>query len=116
VAYDEDLAARVRELLAERLAPAPPPVETRMFGGLAFMVNTHMAVGVAGDGLLVPVGPGGDEAAFARGAEPMRMGERTMSGWVRVPGHRVADNGDLASWVGHGVELALAKPPKPPKR
>jgi TfoX/Sxy family transcriptional regulator of competence genes len=63
MAYDEDLAARVRTVLS-----ATEVEEKKMFGGLAFMVNTHMACGVLGDDLLVRVDPDGYEQALEQGA------------------------------------------------
>jgi hypothetical protein len=104
MAYDEGLAARVRELV---------PAGTReltMFGGLAFMVNTHLAVSVSGDGLLLPAAD--VEAALDRGAERMRMGERVMKGFVRVPPSLLGADEELAAWVAPAVDEALAKPPK----
>jgi len=107
MAYDEGLAARVRELVP----PGTP--EMRMFGGLAFRVNTHMAVGLSGDALMLRVDD--PEAATARGAEEMRMGERVMKGFMRVPAAAVATDDALAGWVLPAVAEAQAKPPKPPK-
>jgi hypothetical protein len=107
MAYDEQLAARVREVLP----PGTP--ELRMFGGLAFMVNTHMAASVTGDGLLLPVDD--VDEALARGAERMTMGERVMRGFVRVPGALLVTDEALAGWVEPGVAAAQSKPPKPPK-
>ncbi|SFB74279.1 TfoX N-terminal domain-containing protein [Nocardioides terrae] len=104
MAYDEQLAARVRELVP------PGTAETRMFGGLAFMVNTHMALSLSGDGLLVRVDD--PEAAAARGAEEMRMGERVMTGFMRVPAAALATDDALAGWVGPAVAEAQATPPK----
>lgn len=108
MAYDEGLAARVRDLV-----PAGTP-EMKMFGGLAFMVNTHMAVGLSGDGLMLRVDD--PDAAKARGAEQMMMGERVMKGFMRVPGPAVATTQALASWVEPAVAEAQAKPPKPAKK
>lgn len=107
MAYDEELAARVREIVP----PGTP--EMKMFGGLAFMVNTHMAVGLSGDGLMLRVED--PDAAEARGAEQMRMGERVMKGFMRVPGAAVATDDALESWVAPAVAEAQAKAPKPPK-
>jgi TfoX/Sxy family transcriptional regulator of competence genes len=107
MAYDENLAARVRELMP----PGTP--EMKMFGGLAFMVNTHMAVGLTGDDLMLRVDD--VEAAEARGAEQMRMGERVMTGFMRVPGSALATEAALEEWVAPAVAEARAKPPKPPK-
>ena len=100
VAYDESLAARVRELL-------PGSDEVPMFGGLAFMVDGNMAVCIGPQGLLVRTGKAGYEDALAAGAEPMTMGARTMSGYVRVP-----QPTDLAHWVDVGRETARALPRK----
>lgn len=111
MAYDEDLAERVRDAVAERAEFT----EQQMFGGVAFMVNTHMAVGITRDELMVHVGTDGHAAALADGAHEMRMGERTMRGTVAVPADVTADDDALRSWVGRGVDLALASPPKPPK-
>jgi TfoX/Sxy family transcriptional regulator of competence genes len=107
MAYDERLAERVRELVP----PGTP--ELKMFGGLAFMVNTHMAASVSGDGLLMPVDDVDD--ALARGAEQMTMGERVMKGFVRIPGPLLASDEALAQWVEPAVAAALVKAPKPPK-
>ena len=74
MAYDADLAERVRELV-----PADT-VEKQMFGALAFMVNGNMACAVGPDDLLVRTGKSAYEVAIAAGAEPMAMGARTMSG------------------------------------
>lgn len=105
---DSSLAERVRSALAEL-----DPVEKTMFGGLAWMVNTNMAVGLTGDGrLLVRVGKDGMDEALARGAEPMQMGERTMTGFVVVPADRLKADEDLADWVSVGVGVATALPPK----
>lgn len=111
MAYDEGLAARARDAVGERA----PFVERRMFGGVAFMVNTRMAVGVAGEELLVHVGTEGHESALADGAHEMRMGERTMRGTVAVGPDVTSDDGALHAWVDRGVDLALAQAPKPPK-
>ena len=101
MAFDESLAERVRKLL-------PGSREVSMFGALAFMVDGNMAVAVGPQGLLVRVGKDGYDDALAAGAEPMTMGERTMSGYVRV-----AEPGDnLPRWVDRGVATARSLPPK----
>ena len=82
MAYDEDLANRVRELLAEERAVSEMP----MFGGLAFLLQGNMSVAVSSQGgLLVRVGPQDSEAAATRPhASLMQMGKRQMTGWIRV--------------------------------
>ncbi len=111
MAYDEELAERVRIVLEARVEFA----ELAMFGGLAFMVNTHLACGLMSQGLMVRVGKPGYAAALERGAEELQMGARTMRGMVLVPGDLVAGDDGLESWVGSGVEFALAEPPKKQK-
>lgn len=112
MAYDEELAERVRDALARRGGFT----EQKMFGGLAFMVNTHMACGITRDILMVRVGKQGYDEALGLGAAPMTMGERTMNGMVMVDADRIADDRVLQEWVDRGVDLALAEPPKPPKK
>ena len=112
MAFDEELAARVRDAVAERA----DFVERKMFGGLAFMVRTHMAVGITRDELMVHVGTEGYDAALADGAHELRMGERVMRGMVGAPASVTADEDALHAWVARGVDLALATPPKPGKR
>ena len=111
MAYDDDLAGRVRDAVAQR----GDFTEQKMFGGLAFMVNTHMACGITRDVLMVRVGKDGYADALALGAEPMTMGERTMSGMVMVGPGRTADDQVLQEWVDRGVALALAEQPKKPR-
>jgi TfoX/Sxy family transcriptional regulator of competence genes len=111
MAYDEDLANRVRELLGERA----DYTEIAMFGGLAFMVNTHMACGAMGSDLLVRVGKAGYEAAIGRGAREFDFTGRPMRSMVVVPADLVADDTTLRSWVDTAVEFAQSEPPKPPK-
>lgn len=114
MAYDEGLAERVREQLTGRAEFE----EKKMFGGVAYMVNTHMACGLMSEGLMVRVGKEGYDAALQRGARAMKMGERTMAGMVVIPGDEL-DDAALSRWVATAVEFArseLPKPPKPPRR
>jgi len=106
LAYNEDLAERIRDALTGLDAR-----EQKMFGGIAGMVNTHMATAIVDDDLLARVGADGYEAALARGAHEMRMGERTMRGFVRVPGDHLDDD-TLGEWLDIGVEIAQSQPPK----
>lgn len=111
MAYDEELAERVRFALE----PRTDFREQAMFGGLAFMVNTHMACALMSKGLMVQVGKPGYDAALARGAEEMVMGARTMRGMVLVPAGLIADDAGLEQWVQEGVAFAVAEPPKEPR-
>ena len=110
MAYDEDLAARVRDLVGS----GPGVAEKKMFGGLAFLVGGNMAVGVSGQGgLLVRVDPEqSDELVASTGAELMEMRGRSMRGWLRVSAEDVASDAELASWVERGTAYARSLPAK----
>ncbi len=111
MAYDEQLAERVRIILE----PRGEFTERSMFGGLAFLVNTHMACGLMREGLMVRVGKPHYDAALERGAEVMLFTGRPMRGMVLVPETLIADDAGLESWVSSGVDFALSEPPKKPK-
>jgi len=110
MAYDEDLADRIRE----QLAGEPGVSEQRMFGGLAFLVGGHMAVAASGQGgLMVRVDPAQTDALVAAPhAEPFVMRGRPMQGWLRVATEGVAGEGELAPWVQRGVAYARSLVPK----
>lgn len=110
MAYDEDLAVRVRELLAYE----PDLEEKRMFGGLAFLLGGNMAVAASGKGgLMVRVDPAEtDEAMAEPGAGPFEMKGRPVDGWVRVAAEALADEVALREWVERGVGYARSLPAK----
>lgn len=110
MAYDRDLAERIRDLLGER----PDVTEMAMFGGLAFLVNGHMAVAASGQGgALVRVDPADADGLTARtAAEPMEMHGRPMRGWLRIASADLARKRQLATWVERGVSYASSLPPK----
>lgn len=110
MAYDEDLAVRVRELIGS----GPAVTEKRMFGGLAFLVGGHMAVAASGQGgLLVRCDPEESEALVAEdGVERMVMQGRPMDGWLRVEVDPGAPDDALRRWVDTGVGYARSLPPK----
>lgn len=112
MAYDEELAARARELLAE----LTDFDERKMFGGLAFMVNTHMACGIVKDDLMVRVGKDAHAAAITAGAREMDFTGRPMRGMVIVPADRVRNRDGLEPWVAQAVDHARSEPPKTPHR
>ena len=110
MAYDEELAARIREHVA-----GEPVVEKRMFGGLAFLVGGHMAVAASGKGgLMVRVEPAETDVLLGEpGAEPFEMGGRGgMKGWLRVSDDAVSADEDLARWIDRGLDYARLLPPK----
>jgi hypothetical protein len=109
MAYDEALAERVRQ----QLAAEPAVTEKAMFGGLAFLLDGKMAVGLSGDELMVRVGPNASDGALARPhTRPFDMTGRPMKGWVLVEPDGVAGERDLAVWVARGVEFARSLPAK----
>jgi TfoX/Sxy family transcriptional regulator of competence genes len=109
MAYDEDLADRIRELIAERGVE-----EKRMFGGLAFLINGNMSVAASGrGGLLVRVPPEDTDKLLGRDhAEPMVMAGRAARGWIQVSLDGVKTKRQLQSWVTRGVDYAKSLPPK----
>jgi TfoX/Sxy family transcriptional regulator of competence genes len=110
VAYDEDLANRIRELISG----APEVSEVAMFGGLAFLVNGNMSVAASGQGgLLVRVDPEDADALLAKPhAKPFEMRGRPMNGWVRVDAEGARTKRQLEPWVRRGVAYARSLPPK----
>ena len=109
MAYDEDLADRVRE----QLASEPAVAEKAMFGGLAFLLEGNMAVGISGDDLMVRVGPDASDDALARPhTRPFDMTGRPMKGWILVAPEGVAGERDLAAWVARGADFARSLPAK----
>lgn len=109
MAYDHDLANRIRE----RLADEDGVTETEMFGGIAFLLGRNMAVGVTREDLMVRVGKEqGDAALEEPHTRPMDMAGRPMKAWVLVerPGFETDDR--LAAWVARGVAYARSLPAK----
>ena len=110
MAYDEDLANRIRELLGSERDVE----EKRMFGGLAFLINGNMSVAASGQGgLLVRVPPDDtDKLAERAHVSPMVMTGREARGWLRVDADGVQTKRQLQSWVTRGVGYARSLPPK----
>jgi TfoX/Sxy family transcriptional regulator of competence genes len=108
MAYDEQLADRVRGLLARE----PGITEKRMFGGLAFLCDGNMSVVVRGKGgLMVRVAPAALDAALAEpGASEAVMRDRVMTGWVIVEPSVVDKAGDLRRWVKRGLTAVRSIP------
>lgn len=115
MAYDEQLAERVRDLLQDEPAAAGREVtERRMFGGLAFLVDGNMAVTVSGQGgLMVRVDPTvSKELVTTTPAYPMVMQGRALSGWLRVDADHLASDADIAAWVTRGTSYSSTLPAK----
>ena len=109
MAYDEQLAARIRDLVAVEARLT----EKKMFGGLAFLVEGNMAVAASGQGgLLVRIDPAESaELVETTPATEMEMRGRSMAGWLRLDSADVEDE-ELSAWVDRGVSFARSLPPK----
>ena len=110
MAYDEDLADRIRELVSGTKGLT----EKKMFGGLAFLINGNMSVSASGQGgLLVRVDPDEAVALLKRPhAAPFVMRGRSMEGWLRVEPEGVRTKRQLEPWVKRGVAYAQSLPRK----
>jgi hypothetical protein len=109
MAYDEDLANRVREQLAREEALT----EKAMFGGLAFLVGGNMAVAMSGDELKVRVGRDRlDDVLELPHTRRWAMTGRPMKDWVAVGAEGVATDEGLREWIDRGVAFARSLPPK----
>ncbi len=110
MAYDEVLAGRIRGLLADE----PGIGEKRMFGGLAFLVDGHMALAVSGSGgMMLRVDPDDSADLLAvDGVAPMVMKERPMKGWLLLDPDVLSDDAALETYVLRGVGFARSLPPQ----
>jgi hypothetical protein len=110
VAYDEDLAERLRALTLHE----PGIAEKRMFGGLAFLINGNMAVSASSQGgILLRVDPDETDALLRKPhAEPFEMRGRSMQGWLRVDPEGLRTKRQLEGWVARGVAYARSLPQK----
>lgn len=110
MAYDEDLANRIRELIGAEHGM----VEKRMFGGLAFLIGGNMAVSASSQGgLLLRCDPAETEKLAGRPhASRFQMRGREMDGWLRIAPEGLGTKRELERWVAHGVSYARSLPPK----
>ncbi len=110
MAYDEDLANRLRELLAGEKAIT----EKKMFGGLAFLLRGNMSVSASRNGgLLVRIDPADTDASLARPhVKRMEMGGRSMDGWITVAPEGLKTKRQLAAWVKRSVAFVETLPAK----
>ncbi len=110
MAYDEDLADRLRELLADE----DKVTEKRMFGGLAFLLHGHMSVSASRTGgLLVRIDPADTDAALARRhVELMEVGGRKLEGWIIVAPEGLKTRRELAVWIKRSVVFVKTLAPK----
>jgi hypothetical protein len=110
MAYDEELADRIREQIGAEAGLT----EKRMFGGLAFLIGGNMAIAASGQGgLLVRVDPEESDALLeTTNARQMEMRGREMKGWLRVDAEDVPTREALAEWVDRGTAYARSLPAK----
>ena len=109
MAFDEDLADRMRAILA----PEPGLTERKMFGGIAFMLNGNMVCGVIGKDLMARIGAERyDEALDAPHVRPMDFSGRPMVGLIYVSPDGVASDDALRAWVDVSLDYARALPPR----
>ncbi|HWE53953.1 MAG TPA: TfoX/Sxy family protein [Acidimicrobiales bacterium] len=110
MAYDLDLADRIRELMGLEAGVT----EKRMFGGLAFLIGGHMAIAASGQGgVLVRCDPAETDRLVDRSAAELAiMQGREMTGWLRVGADDLKTKKQLQKWVGVGVAYVRSLPPK----
>jgi TfoX/Sxy family transcriptional regulator of competence genes len=110
MAYDKALADRIRELVAGEAGIG----EKRMFGGLAFLVDGHLAIAASGQGgAMVRVDRADTEKLLAKGpAEPMVMRGKELDGWVRIPSEALRTTAQLSRWTDRALTYVRTLPPK----
>lgn len=109
MAFDEQLAQRVRAILA----PRRDVTERRMFGGIAFMLRGHMTVGINDTTLMARVGPDAHAESLARAhVRPMDFTGKPMRGYVYVDAPGIASDASLGEWVARCAAFTDTLPPK----
>jgi TfoX/Sxy family transcriptional regulator of competence genes len=109
MAYDEKLAGRIREIINS----SGQFTEKKMFGGIAFMLNGNMCLGVLGDLLMARVGPGQYEASLTKPhVQPMDFTGKPMKGYVYVEPAGYKEDIDLKVWVDRCVDFVSTLPGK----
>jgi TfoX/Sxy family transcriptional regulator of competence genes len=109
MAFDEHLAQRVRKQLSRRAGL----IEKKMFGGLAFLINGNMSVGVHSNELIVRIAPDETDALLReKGVRVFDITGRPMKGWLLVAGSELKDDASLAKWARRGADYASSLPSK----
>jgi TfoX/Sxy family transcriptional regulator of competence genes len=109
MAFDEQLAESIRRLLSRKTGL----VEKKMFGGIAFLINGNMSVGVHGKELIVRIDPKTTDAALKEpGVRIFDISGRPMKGWLLVGDVELRQSATLAKWVRRGVDYAASLPKK----
>jgi TfoX/Sxy family transcriptional regulator of competence genes len=109
MAFSKALAERSRQ----RLAGRKNVEEKKLFGGIGFLLNGNLLVGVWKDSLIVRLGPDeGDEALKEPHVREFDITGRAMKGWVLVGPAGVEDDDQLAAWIQRAVKFVGALPAK----
>lgn len=110
MAYDEILAARIEDHIGDH----PVVVYKKMFGGVGYMLQGNMAVGIHNDALIVRLlADEHDDALAEPGTSEFGMsGKKPMRGWIEVGADTIADGKVLAAWIDRGMKCAGSLPPK----
>jgi TfoX/Sxy family transcriptional regulator of competence genes len=109
MAFDEGLAERIRETVGAE----PGLEEKKMFGGIGYLVNGNLAVGIHGDELIVRMGPSvPDEVLAAPHVRPFDITGKPMKGWLLVDQAGLEDDAAFRDWVERGLTFARSLPPK----
>ncbi len=109
MAYDSDLAQRLRDILNEKAGFN----EKKMFGGICYLLHGNMACGILNDDLIVRVGPKEYENALKLpNTRKFDITGKPMKGWVMVSFKGHYPEADLFEWVQRGVNFVLSLPPK----
>lgn len=102
MAYDQALADRIREALVDQ----KDVEEKEMFGGICFMVNGKMCAGVMKDELMCRIDPASVEQALEKpGCRAMKMGAKTMKGYVLVGAEGIRHIEDFSYWISLCLEF-----------
>ena len=109
MAFDETLAARIREGLARKKNIE----DKKMFGGVGFLLNGNMLVGVWKDSLIVRLGPDGYEVALLQShVREFDITGKPMKGWVMVEPEGIEDDDQLAGWIERAANFVKTWPKK----
>jgi TfoX/Sxy family transcriptional regulator of competence genes len=109
MAYDESLADRLRQALSRRRGYT----ERKMFGGIAFLLNGNVCVGVWKNSLIVRLGPErGTQALREANVRPFDITGRAMTGWILVEPAGIADQQDLLDWIDEAQRFVRTLPAK----
>jgi TfoX/Sxy family transcriptional regulator of competence genes len=109
MAFDESLATRIRDALARKRGVE----EKKMFGGVGFLLNGNLLVGVWKDSLIVRLGPDEGEAALREPhVREFDITGRAMKGWIMVEPDGVEDDDQLTGWIERALKFVKALPKK----